>query len=363
MSRLMTFIHERLAESAGHLVDYFCEEDLPARWSGKLSRFSFPLLVLHQARLAAVRGEAYDVINVHEPSSAAIALLKGRAGNPAVVVTSYGIERRAWQLAHEELCLGREGPSWKTRLVYPPTSLWQSGLGLRLADHVICSNEEDKDYLINRLHMPQHRITRMHSAAGAIFDEAARGRSYGRCAHLLFAATWRKNKGIEDLVPAFKSLAEHHPQLNLIVLGGGVPEETILKMFPEPVRCRVSCVQAGTEAETAVWFARADLFVLPSLFEGTPLTLIEAMMSGLPVITTRTCGMKDVIRDGENGLLVPVRSPQAIVSAVERLIADEAYRAKLGRAAQSEALEKYTWQRVAAPVQEIYERLCPKTVQ
>lgn len=357
MSRLMTFIHERLSQRSGHTIDYLCEEDLPRRWNGKLSRFSFPLLVYRKAKIAAERNVPYDVVNVHEPSSAAIAVLKKQAGNPAVVVTSYGIERRAWQLACEERRLGRDGPSWKSRLVYPPTTLWQSAVGLRLADHVVCSNAEDKQYLIERFRLPQNKITRMHSAADLIFNEASRGRNYDRALTLLFAATWRKNKGIEDLVPAFTALATRHLQLKLMVLGGGAPDDSIRNAFTEPARSRIFCVQAGSDAETAGWFARADIFVLPSLFEGTPLTLIEAMMSGLPVITTNTCGMKDVIKHEQNGLLIPIRTPDAIVDAVQQLLGDSGLRERLGRQAQRDALEKYTWEKVARPIEDVYEQL------
>ena len=106
----------------------------------------------------------------------------------------------------------------------------------------------------------------------------------------------------------------------------------------------------------AAAFREADLFLLPSLFEGTPLTLIQAMMSGLPVVTTSTCGMKDVIANGDTGLLIPIRSPDAIVAAVEGLMADRSLRERLGRAAQSAALDRYTWDRVAEPVEEAYIR-------
>ena len=104
-------------------------------------------------------------------------------------------------------------------------------------------------------------------------------------------------------------------------------------------------------------FAEADLFLLPSLFEGTPLTLMQAMMSGLPIVTTNTCGMKDVIVDDVSGRLVPIRSPQEIVSTVQQLASDCDLRARLGRAARAEALQHYTWDRVATPVQQVYERL------
>lgn len=354
----MTFIHEQLAANANCIVDFLCEEDVPVRWKGRFSRFGFPVLVYQKARAAAAQGKPYDIINVHEPSSAAIASLKRIAGNTKVVVTSYGIERRAWELALEERRLGREGPSRKSQIIYPATSLWQSSVGLRRADHVICSNEQDRDYLINRVGLDPRRITRMHSAASLDFADAARGRSYERCTQLLFAATWRKNKGIEDLVPAFTKLVRTNSDLRLTVLGGGARETNILENFPSDVRAHVTCVQAKTDDETAAYFAHADIFLLPSLFEGTPVTLIEAMMSGLPIITTDTCGMRDVIRHEQNGLLIPMRSPAAIESAVERLTGDALLRDQLGRAAQLEAAQKYTWEQVATPVRELYDKLC-----
>jgi glycosyltransferase involved in cell wall biosynthesis len=360
MSRIMTFIHERVAREAGHSVEFFCSEDVPAWLPPRAARHAFPLLVLRHAAAAARRGRPYDLINVHEPASAPVTTFKRLAGSPAVVVTSHGLERRAWQLALEEARIGREGPALKTRVFHPLTSLWQSEAGLRRADHVFCLNFEDRDFLREQTRLPASKLTRIYPAADTLFSEAARGRDYARRSRLLFAATWRKNKGIEDLVPAFTTLAERHGELELIVLGAGVSEGLVRAAFPERVRGRVSCARAASEAETAGWFARSDIYVLPSLFEGTPLTLMEAMASGLPVVTTATCGMRDVVRDGETGLLVPVRSPGEIVAAVERLLGDERLRERLGRAAQKEAGEKYTWERVAAPVAEVYERLCAR---
>ncbi len=157
---------------------------------------------------------------------------------------------------------------------------------------------------------------------------------------------------------AFSTLACSHPRLKLVVLNGGVAEAAVKESFPEVVRAQVSCRQSAPEEGTARALAAADIYLLPSLFEGTPLTLVEAMFSGLPVVTTATCGMKDLIEEGRNGLLVPLRSPGSIVAAVNRLLGDPDLRRGLGEAARREALEKYTWGRVAEPVQEVYERLC-----
>jgi glycosyltransferase involved in cell wall biosynthesis len=358
MSRIMGFIHDRLA-SHGHQIDYYCADDVPARWrTGLGRRFAFPLLVANAAVAAARQGRPYDIVNVHEPHALPITLRRQQAGSPAVVVTSHGLERRAWELAKEEARLGRGTLPIKTRLTYPLTSLWPASLGLRRADHVFCLNSDDREYLSRWLGKSPEDITRIFPGADLAYSRAAR--SYEAASRILFAAAWRDNKGIADLVPAFARLAVSYPALTLHLVGAGVPESTIRAQFPVPVRDRVLVDDPGDEAGTVEAFTNAHLFLLPSLFEGTPLTLMQAMMSGLPIVTTATCGMKDVIRNDVSGLLVPVRSPDAIVDAVARLISDDALRRHLGQTARAQALAHYTWEDVAVPVEEVYANLAGK---
>lgn len=356
MSRIMGFTHDRMVER-GHHVDYFHAEDLSRR--GALRRFTFPWAVYRHARAMARRGRPYDILNVHEPSAVPSVLGRRFAGHPRVVVTSHGVEQRAWELALEEQRLGRGGPSFKSRIVYPLSSLWQSRLGFRGADHVLCLNEEDREYLSRRFGVDPQRITRIFPGADRIFADVAQARDYAGSARVLFAGTWRKNKGVEDLVPAFRALHRRFPFVALRVLGAGVPEDQVRAAFPDDVRPAVEYVVTRTEAETAQEFARADVFVLPSLFEGTPLTLIEAMASGLPIVTTAVCGMRDVIADGRNGLLVPIRRPDAIADAMARLVESRTLRCTLGSAARRDAGEHYTWEAAADRLLSTYERVLP----
>ena len=159
MSRIMAFIHDRL-ESAGHEVDYFCSDDVPASWAGWWGRrVSFPMAIRAKAIEADRLGRPYDIVNVHEPSAAPL-LIGRRAHAAAIVVTSHGLERRAWELAKEEGRFGRETPGWRTRLTYPPTALWPADLALRRADHVLCLNDEDRQILINDVHRAPASVTR-----------------------------------------------------------------------------------------------------------------------------------------------------------------------------------------------------------
>jgi glycosyltransferase involved in cell wall biosynthesis len=362
MSRIMGFTHDYLVNK-GHSVEYLCAEALSLHWPHRPARFTFPWLVRQCAVTAAREGRPYNLINVHEPSSAAITLSKVAAGNPVVVVTSHGVEQRSWEQALAERRLGYGGPKLRTRVMYPLTSLWQSRLGLRRADHIFCLNFEDRDYLVNRLGCLREQITRIYPGADTMYAQAAQNRDYTRCKRLLFAGGWIKRKGIKEVIQAFTVLAARHPELTLTVLGGGVPEHIVRADFPESLHERVQYVQPANEADSAAACAQADVYLLPSHFEGTPLTLMEAMMSGLPIVTTATCGMKDIIRDGENGRLVPLYSPGDIVAAVEQLIGDPDYCAQLGRKAQAEALNRYTWERASVLVGDVYGRLCAQRKQ
>src|SRR5207249_10525313 len=156
MSRLMGFAHDRLA-AAGHSVDYFCSEDMPESLHGPVARFAFPLMVVNRARAAMREGRPFDVINVHEPSGAAISLLKKTAGSPRVVVTSYGVEKRGWARLLEEARLGREIVKFKSRVLYPSTVISQACFAVSHADHVFCSNMADYEYLSSRFGIPQMR--------------------------------------------------------------------------------------------------------------------------------------------------------------------------------------------------------------
>ena len=126
----------------------------------------------------------------------------------AVELADHGLERRAWTLAGEEARLGRTTIAAKTRLTYPLTSLWPAGIGLRRADHIFCLNSEDRDYLMRHFGRTNDSVTRIFPGADPVY--ANHVRTYERASRMLFAASWRDNKGIADLVPAFVRLAGRH---------------------------------------------------------------------------------------------------------------------------------------------------------
>jgi glycosyltransferase involved in cell wall biosynthesis len=357
MARMMESVHNTL-ELFGWTIDYFTADNMPSACGPRLRRYSFPWHARRYAREAFRRGEPYDVINIHEPVGAAVVFQQSGLGRPAIVAMSHGVEQRYWELRLGENIPSPEPPTWKTRVLFPLTSLWQSQLTLRRADHVLCLNEEDRNYLSARFRIDPDRITRVFPGTGPEFSRVAAKRCYDRVKNrVLFSGTWIERKGIRQIVEAFSLLADRHPLLRLGILGAGVPASRVIADFPAHLHSRIAVLPPLSHADCAEVLLDYDVFLLPSFFEGTPLALIEAMCTGIPVITTKTCGMMDVVEDGQNGLLIAPGNSEHIISSVELLMTDSSLRRRLGTRASNDASLKYTWRAAAELVNNVYSDL------
>ena len=168
-----------------------------------------------------------------------------------------------------------------------------------------------------------------------------------KTARLLFVGYWDPwRKGRKYLIEAFTALHAERPDVTLTLAGTKLTAAQILPDFPEACRERVSVVPSANEPEIINLYRAHDVFVLPSLFEGMPLVLLEAMASGLPCVTTDNNGMADLIVDGENGFLVPRRDGAALAEVLQYLADNGDLRARLGYAAQQTIKAHYLWPHV-----------------
>jgi glycosyltransferase involved in cell wall biosynthesis len=104
-------------------------------------------------------------------------------------------------------------------------------------------------------------------------------------------------------------------------------------------------------------YADLDVLVVSSNNEGTPVSAIEAMASGCPVVATRVGGLPDLIEDGETGCLVPQRDADALATAVLRLLRDRATARRIGQAARAKVAERFTTERLVADIERLYTDL------
>jgi len=112
----------------------------------------------------------------------------------------------------------------------------------------------------------------------------------------------------------------------------------------------------GARGNVPELLARSNIFVLSSRSEGFPVSILEAMAAGLPVVATDVGGVAEAVADGETGLLVPAADPEALASALERLVADVELRRRLGAAGRARALRLFDVPRYRAAHLELYRR-------
>ncbi|HEX4054943.1 MAG TPA: glycosyltransferase family 4 protein [Tepidisphaeraceae bacterium] len=146
-------------------------------------------------------------------------------------------------------------------------------------------------------------------------------------------------KRIEDLIAAISLLKGN---VSLDIFGEG-PERRKIESLIDGLDLHHPVDLHGAVGGPAEALAGIDVLVLPSDAEGFGLVLIEAMAAGVPVIGTNVPGIRDVIRDGENGLLVPPRNPQALANAIEKVLSDPSLHEKLSAGGRASVQGRFTW--------------------
>lgn len=206
---------------------------------------------------------------------------------------------------------------------------------LLVADRVVVLSEASREDYAGRLATPPSRIVVVPNPVewpDTVGERDMAGPVVG-----VFLGRLTAQKGIDDLVTAVGRLpAEQRDRFRLVAAGHG-----------EADRVRTMVARAGLDdiVEVRTWIgaeerdallARAQLLVLPSTFEGMPMSVLEAMAWGVTPVVTPVGGLATLVRDGENGVVVPVGDPDALATALAKLVADDALRVALGRRARAD---------------------------
>ncbi|MFH1841972.1 MAG: glycosyltransferase [bacterium] len=173
---------------------------------------------------------------------------------------------------------------------------------------------------------------------------------------VLAAGRMTEQKNFAALVAALTPLLRSRGQCRLLLAGDG----PLRAELTEQVRASGLCHQVllpGNVTDLSALLQAADLFVLPSRWEGLPLVLLEAMAAGLAVVASRIESVQNVITDGEDGILVPPGDETKLAAAVEQLLDDPDRRAGVAVAGRDTVASHYTFERVALQTQELYTRL------
>jgi len=215
---------------------------------------------------------------------------------------------------------------------------------LRYATHVVTTNQPFVEMLTSR-GIPRSRVTVLHNGVrdlplvpvgvARLREELNLG---GQRPVILSVGRLSHEKGQADLIRAFSPLRD---RARLVIVGDG-PDRSALERLTRTLGLQRSVIFTGMRANVAPFYALADVFALPSLSEGSPNALLEAMACGLPIVATRVGGVPEIASDGTSALLVPAQQPLAMAGAIARLLDDAALGGQLGAAARRRVLADYT---------------------
>lgn len=174
---------------------------------------------------------------------------------------------------------------------------------------------------------------------------------------LLCVSRLTPRKGIRYLIQAMKVLSDqgYGERVKLQVIGDGHERDSLKVQAKDAGLVNVEFVGRVSHEHIAPYYRAASAFVLPSLNEGMSNTMLEALASGLPLLATVTGGTEELLRDGENGFFLEMKSPEDIAEKTRRFIDDSALCARFALASRKRA-EELSWHNVAASYVDLYRK-------
>jgi glycosyltransferase involved in cell wall biosynthesis len=306
---------------------------------------------LRLARL--IRAERPDILHTHTAKAGTVgrvaALLAGGRRPPIVVHTFHGHVLR-----------GYFGPV--RSLVFRLLERW-------LAAHttaLIAVSPQVRDDLVDLHVAPAERFAVIR--LGIELDERVSGAQNGRLESRRylgippdrFAVGWIGRmtavKRTDDVLLAFKRLRDEGVDAVLCLVGDG-PDRVQLERRAHELGVMRNTLFLGYQEDVAPFYAAFDALVLPSSNEGTPVSAIEALAAGRPVVATRVGGVPDVVEEGKDGFLVEPGATDELADRLGQLARDPALREQMGRAGRERVLPRYAVDRLVDDVDRLYRSL------
>lgn len=211
-------------------------------------------------------------------------------------------------------------------------------------DIAIAVSQSTADFVVSARQIPRHKVKVVY--LGVPLDELSRLRSRAEIAAVRedlgirpgeftigTVTRLHESKGNAYLVDAARRVLDARPQARFYVVGEG-PLQPALEEQARRLALGDRFVFAGFARDVAGVMSAFDLSVFPSLWEGTPLTVFEALAMGKPIVATDADGLLDVLTDDHDAMIVPKRNAEALADAIVRMMDDEGRRSRLAAAAR-----------------------------
>jgi len=292
------------------------------------------LMRIHAIR-RAIRKSEPDIIISFMDKTNIIVLLATRRLNIPVVVSEH---------TNPALCQIGKKWNWLRQLTYP------------FADLIVVLSKASFEYFSPELQARTQVIP--NPLAQPVIDAQIANNALPRPSIIAMGRLSRE-KGFDVLLRAFARLTDQHRKWSLTILGEG-PLRSELEHLRDSLNLSHRVFLPGRIRNPHEVLACADLFAMPSRYEGFPMALCEAMACGLPVICTECAGGDtEIVSDGYDGLLIPADNVDALTLAMDRLMCDESERKRLGNRAHR-VTERFAVEKVMTTWDCVLDRLVGK---
>jgi glycosyltransferase involved in cell wall biosynthesis len=287
------------------------------------------------------RAKGHDIVHINSALAPTVTVLRagllalaGRLRGCAVIVHAHGGNIETW--------LTTRHARWVTRLAMSPAvyvvAVWTAG---RLALAEVLGDQRVR-LILNGVDTARFRPSPVR--------EAPRPR-------VLYVGLLTARKGALDLIEASRTLVREGMDHELCLVGG-VPDEGPEAAAPVLDAAAGHAVLLGTRPpeEMPEVYASADVFCLPSWWEAMPLSVLEAMAAGLPVVAADVGDVARIVLDGETGFVVPPRSPRRLTDALRTLMEDPDAARRMGHAGRDRAEAAFSGAATARAISDLYDQ-------
>lgn len=233
---------------------------------------------------------------------------------------------------------------------------------LRVANKVIFYNEDDRALLVDRGVCPADRAVIIPGSGVDPERFTAHPRPARKEVTVCMVSRLVRDKGVMEFIEAARILRGRSSRRIRFLLAGDIDEgnpSSLSGVSLARLREEGAVELVGFQRDVETLLQEAEIFVLPSYREGMPVSILEAMSMELPVIAADAPGARSVVRHGETGLLVPVRSARALADAIELLAADPGMRSAMGRAGRVAVKARYSVRRIVEQHLAVYRSVVP----
>jgi glycosyltransferase involved in cell wall biosynthesis len=283
-----------------------------------------------------IRRTRPDLVHCHTSKAGVIGRAAARMARVPAIFTAH-----TWSFA--------EGTSLLWKLVGTPCER----LAARWSERIIAVSESNRSLALRRRVAPGGKIVTVHNG---VLDNPLRARpGAGSVPRIVMVARFAPQKNQAQLIEALAGLQR---PCQLTFVGDG-PTRPAAEQLARSLGLQDRIEFAGVRTDTDRILSDSSIFVLATNWEGFPITILEAMRAGLPVVATDVDGVREAVVDGETGYLYPKGATAPLCSILQALLDDPATRIRLGQAGRKRYEAEFTRSAMIRKIASIYERVIP----